>query len=324
MSEVGLQRPLVTVIILHWKDIDSVMECLSALNKNTYTNYNVVLVDNGTNSLDIDAFFSYSVVKIVSNKHNLGYSGGNNSGLRAALCFGAKYFWLLNSDVVVSEGALTKLVDAMECKKELGISAPIVAFREGGIQYACGIIKPDGAKTDYVNMDDILSAKCDDGDIYFVPGAAWLIKRSTIEIVGLLDERFFAYYEDDDYCIRCSKLGIQIEVVPEAKVYHDYSAKKNRRFSEPYTAYYFTRNPVLLARKYKHPLRRIMLWPLASALAYSRTAGRRDLSEAALAGLWDGWIGRSGEYDPVRRMPFLLRGPLVLVSPVLQKILRSL
>lgn len=57
MSEVGLQRPLVTVIILHWKDIDSVMECLSALNKNTYTNYNVVLVDNGTNSLDIDAFF---------------------------------------------------------------------------------------------------------------------------------------------------------------------------------------------------------------------------------------------------------------------------
>lgn len=100
--------------------------------------------------------------------------------------------------------------------------------------------------------------------------------------------------------------------------------KYNRRFNETYTAYYFTRNPILLARKYKYPLRRIVLWPLASALAYRRSAEGRDLSEAALAGLWDGWIGRGGEYDPIRRMPFPVRGPLVLISPVLREILKLL
>lgn len=163
----------------------------------------------------MDDFSSYKVIKIVRNQRNLGYSGGNNSGLRAAKCFDAKYFWLLNADVVVSEDTLENLVNAMECKPRLGISAPIVYFREeGGIQYACGIIKPDGAKSDCKKLDEILLERCDEGDVYFVPGAAWLIRRATIERVGLLDKNFFAYYEDDDYCIRCSELGVDISIVP--------------------------------------------------------------------------------------------------------------
>jgi GT2 family glycosyltransferase len=310
-------EPRVAVIVLHWKDMEGTIRCLDCLDKSDYKNIETFVVNNGDGARAAGDFARRGSVTVVSNQVNHGYAGGNNDGLRLALDSQAEYFWLLNADVTVETDALGKLVAAMQADGGLGVVAPVVRYRNsGGIQAACGVIRPNGQKINVEDENGIRSMRLRKGDVYFVPGTAWLIRRSTIEKVGFLDEDLFAYYEDDDYCIRCARAGVRISIVPDATVFHDEDEERNPRHAQPYSAYYFSRNPVLLARKHRQPLRRRFLWPLRGVLAHLRSPGDKALAEAALAGLWDGWIGHGGAYDPSRRMPWPVAALVRLAVPL--------
>src|SRR3989344_2256511 len=119
-------RVLVSIIIVNWNARENLQECLSALFKISYKNYEVILVDNGSKDDSVKFVKSnYPDIKIVESGKNLGFAGGNNLGFKQAR---GKYVLFLNNDTIVTKDFLEKLVDFMEKRKDVGIVQPKILF----------------------------------------------------------------------------------------------------------------------------------------------------------------------------------------------------
>ena len=120
-------EPKVSIIILNWNGLDDTIECLESLQKITYPNYEVIVVDNGSRGNDAqvlrEKFGDY--IELIQNDKNYGYTGGNNIGIRYALHNSSwDYFLVLNNDTVVESGFLTELVNIAESAPSSGIAGP--------------------------------------------------------------------------------------------------------------------------------------------------------------------------------------------------------
>jgi GT2 family glycosyltransferase len=145
---------------------------------------------------------------LLKNKENLGYTGGNNVGMQAALRNDCDYLWLLNNDVTVEPSSLSYMVDCAEASPMLGLLSPLISFND----------KPDlftecGARINLSTQemgiadspDEAKRWLIDSPDSLLLSGTALLVKRQTaIDLEGL-DEQFFAYVEDRDYSFRAIK-----------------------------------------------------------------------------------------------------------------------
>jgi GT2 family glycosyltransferase len=155
---------------------------------------------------------------LIQNDSNAGYSGGNNVGIRYALKKNADYIWLLNNDTVVTDSTLKELVYRMQSDKNLGLVGSILyhASEPSKIQAYGG-----GKIMKVLGVDRFVYSP---GVIDYVSGTSLFIKREVIEQVGLLDEKFFFYWEDVDYSKRALKKGWKLGVASNAVVYHKFSA----------------------------------------------------------------------------------------------------
>lgn len=107
-----MNHPKVYVIILNWNGLEDTLECLGSVFQMDYQNFEVLVVDNGSKDNSINFIKTkYPQVVLIENKENLGYTGGNNIGMRYALNNGADYVWLVNNDTVVMVDTLSKLID---------------------------------------------------------------------------------------------------------------------------------------------------------------------------------------------------------------------
>ena len=145
-------------------------------------------------------------------------------------------------------------------------------------------------------------------------GTAMLIRRGMIETIGVLDERFFAYWEDIDYSIWSIKAGFRNVVALDATVFHRSGpALEAANEVKPHYRYYMARNEILLWKKYGRSLNllRSILWTTRRQLhLVDMMPNAASAIDAVLAGVWDGCRGIGGEYDPARRMPQPLRNTL--------------
>jgi len=117
--------PKVFIIILNWDNWTDTKDCLKSLENNGYPNYEVVVVDNGsTEKFEI----SDPKIKVIYNKENLGFSGGNNVGIKYALDNNADYVLLLNNDTIVNHNFLNKLVEIAEKDNKIGMVGPKIYF----------------------------------------------------------------------------------------------------------------------------------------------------------------------------------------------------
>lgn len=226
----------VYVIILSYNGEKYLRECLSSLVNQNYNNYEVVVVDNAsidnTKSLIRNKF---PWVKLIENRKNLGFAKGCNVGIRYALRNHAEAIILLNQDTVVEEDFIKKGIELLR-EPKVGIVAPKVKFYGSNyIWYGGGeilrgkellweptikITKNIGKyKKDYGQFDQIRETE-------IAPGCALFIKREVIGSVGLLDENFFFYGEDTDFCLRCKKRGYKIIFMPFITVYHNVRLKE--------------------------------------------------------------------------------------------------
>jgi hypothetical protein len=145
-------------------------------------------------------------------------------------------------------------------------------------------------------------------------GTALLVKRALIERIGLLDERFFAYCEDNDYCMRSAAAGFRAECVTTAQVYHDESRPlPGHPWRRPYAYYYAARNGLLFWRKHAHGTAgwKYARWHVCTMFRVLARSGYGPEETGAFAdGLWNGMRGVTGRWDPSRsshHMPILLR-----------------
>jgi len=243
--------PRVVIIVLNWNGLSDTLECLESLAGLDYPAYEVVVVDNGSTDGSLDAIRErFTGVTLVENGENLGFTGGNNVGLRRALEQGADYALLLNNDTAVAPDFVRLLVRAAEADAGIGIAGPTIYYYDqpetvwsagGGIDWRRG-------KTWMVGL-----GTCDVGqlgaslrEVDFVSGCALLVKRAVLDRIGLLDDRFFAYYEETEWCVRASRAGFRIVHVPGAKVWH--KINPGGRTNSPMVHYYLTRNRLLFLK----------------------------------------------------------------------------
>lgn len=238
----------VVIIILNWNGWADTLACLASLAHLDYPSYKVVVVDNGSSDNSVVAIrAAYRHTTLIEAGDNLGYVGGNNLGLKHARAIGADYALLLNNDTEVSPDFLGLLVEAAEADPAIGIVGPTICYfdRPNVIWSAGGAIDWRRGHTRMIGLNEVDRAQFGKMPrlVDFVTGCALLVKMPLIEQVGPLDPRFFAYYEETEWCVRAACAGFKVLHVPEARVWHKISSAA--REASPQVHYYMTRNRLL-------------------------------------------------------------------------------
>ncbi|MCC6544980.1 MAG: glycosyltransferase family 2 protein [Nitrospirae bacterium] len=246
--------PHVTIIILNWNGKDDTIECLKSVEKINYADYDILLIDNGSDDDSVKVFknlyHNNPRIRLIENEKNLGFAEGNNIGIREALKRGSDYILLLNNDTVVKDDFLGELVKVGEEDKRYGIIGPKIYFwgvkkiiyaAGGGVigrlgqPLLTGLLREDRGQYDK------------EGETGFITGCALLIRREAVEKTGLLDEDYFFFFEDLDWNIRAKREGFLIAYAPKSIVWHRASSAVG--FKSPNYYYYMTRNRILFVRK---------------------------------------------------------------------------
>ena len=265
------------------------MECLKSLHNLDYSNFEVLAIDNDPNHRLGDLNFDYKITKL-TNKENLGFSGGNNTGIKYALDNGADYILLLNNDTVIEPEFLKKLVEVGEKDEKIGILGPVI--------YKCGTdeIHFAGGKIGWLYDE----ARHVPGASDYITGACFLIKRKVIEKIGLMPEDYFLYFEDAEWCLKARKVGFGCKVVSEARIGHEVS-KNTQEYSFSYV-YYHYRNGLLLAKRNAPFLIKIIAYKM-SLLIYLKQViklilmpSKKEWAKAAMRGIEDFYKGKVGKF----------------------------
>lgn len=227
-------NPAVTCVIVNWNRARDTVECLTALKQSTYRNLTTVLVDNGSRDDSVARVrAAHPDVAVIEAGNNLGYAGGNNLGIRHALAGNADYVWLLNNDTRPDRDALSKLVAKAQTDRRLGAVASICYYADtpSAVQIWAG-----GRVNLLIGYIHNSTAPREDGWFHSLNGTSMLIARRAIEDVGLLDEGFFLYWEDTEFCLRLRKTGWRLAAAPESRILHQVSASTggNRKVVDRY------------------------------------------------------------------------------------------
>jgi GT2 family glycosyltransferase len=302
----GVVSPSVVFVVVNWNQRQLTLDCLASLQQQNYRNFAIALVDNGSTDDSVSAVrAAFPDVAVFENGSNLGIAAANNVGIRYALEAKADYVFLLNNDTVVDPEMLGHLVEVAESDPRIGMTGPtMLYFDQPEIIWCAGnsIDWRDGSTArlragDHRNSLDTSSVYAVD----FITSCAVCIKSSVLEAVGLMDERYFIYYDETDWFARASAQGWKAVYVPRAMMWHKVSATMGE--SSPTTDYYMSRNRFLFLAKNLSGLHR----PLALTRAALRTGltiaaysiknqQRRRLANrnAKLAGLQDALRNRWG------------------------------
>lgn len=296
--------PKVAVVILHYAGVGNLRECLSALAVSDYKNFEIVLVHNGGPSAELEkAVLPYGgrIAGPVNTGVNAGFAAGNNAGIKLALERGADYLLLLNDDAVVPPEMMSGLLAAAAAAPAAGMLGPEVLYysdRER-ISFRGAKFDPAGCSFSFPLADELSPGQ--GGEPFesdFLTGCALLVKREVTEKIGLLDERYFLYWEDCDWCFRARAAGFRCLVVPAVRAWHKVSASSGGTASA-LKAYHKTRSGLYFAAAYaRAALPRLLCAALKDAawlLLRSRGQDRLRKAGAYAAGAADYLRGRRGE-----------------------------
>lgn len=308
-------NPRVQIIILNWNGFADTLRCIVSQERQTYPNFQIVIVDNGSADASLKAFADIRErAEVIALPKNLGYTGGNNFAMKRAFEADADYVWLFNNDAEADPDALAKIVCACEADPRNGLASPLVleADDHNVVQFGCGLFDLD--KLTYVPSYD--KAQSHNWQRQFpsriaLHGTALLVRRSLYKAIGGFDDNFFAYWEDIDYSMRSSKAGFRNIAVLDTAIYHgSKSTREAPHTVKPHYYYFVSRNELLMWRKVSSGMAfaKVTAWTLKrQLLQVLRMRGNTAGVDAVLAGLWHGWRGTGGPYDATRQMPWLPR-----------------
>jgi GT2 family glycosyltransferase len=307
------RSPAVAVIVLNWNRCADTLACLASLGRLDYPLREVIVVDNGSRDESAAAIgAAYSRVTLIETGDNLGFVGGNNVGLERARAAGVEYSLLLNNDTEVAPDSLRLLVEAAAADPAVGIAGPTIYYAtdRGRIWSAGGAIAWQRGATHMIGLGELDRGQFGQSPrpVDFVSGCALLIKMAAVDRVGLMDPRFFAYYEDTEWCVRVARAGFTILHVPQARIWHKISPAE--RADSPAVHYYMTRNRLLFLqsvratwRAWAHTLFAEYLRTLASWSLRPKWRARRrqrTLMAWAIVDYFTGRLGRAArELDVV-------------------------
>lgn len=230
-----------SIIVLNWNTAEETLACLESIySQERRHEIEVIVADNASSDCSrtvVPARFPRA--KLVVHSTNLGFCAGNNRAIPAT---SGRYVLFLNSDTVVTEGALDRLIDFADANPDIGIVGPKLLNLDGSLQYSCrsfpnlgagffrntplGRLLPKNRYTsDYLMSDwDHASVR----DVDWVSGAALLIRRKALDTLKGFDEDFYMYCEDVDLCYRAHQEGWRVVYYPDSVIYHIIGRASNK------------------------------------------------------------------------------------------------
>ncbi len=273
------------VVIPNLNGGKELLEAVQSLTEQTLLPH-IIVVDNASTDDSVEMLEKkYPSVEIIRHTKNKGYAGGVNPGFRRAIELGANYAAPFNDDAIADRRWLSKLVDCLDEHPKIGAAAckVLTADKEridstGDYYTNWGLPYPRGRRAYDTRKYD------DQTDIFAASGAASLYRVKALEEVGLLDEDFFAYYEDVDLSFRLQLAGWKVAFVPESVVYHHIGMTSSR--VKGFTTYQTIKNlPWLM---YKNVPKGLLhkVWPrlLLAQLLFTARAFTRGHGWAAVKG----------------------------------------
>jgi len=248
-------RPSIAAVILNHNTPDDTLLAVRSLQASRRSLDRLIVVDNGEDAACERALAPWEdSIRFIRSPGNVGFSGGCNIGIRAALEAGADLVLLVNSDAVLAPDTLERLEQALAAAPAAGIAAPLIVSRaEPGIVASAGIrlsVKSGrmrhegfGARTEDVCEGPARSADA-------VSGCVMLVRRSVFEAAGLFDERYFYSFEDIEICWRARHAGWTSLLVPSALAYHE--GHRSIGAASASRLYFAARNHLLLAQSVAH------------------------------------------------------------------------
>ncbi len=272
----------VFIIIVHFGENSTTANCIKSILAKEKDFEKIIVVDN---SSDFKKEEMSEKVVLLKNKTNLGFAKAVNIGINYAMARKADYILLLNNDTVIKMPIIKNLTEFLSETKEAGIVAPAISFTKNEqILFDVGgrVNKLFGrtSHNEVLQLENKNPLKTD-----YVSGCCMLIKKEVIEKIGLLDERFFLYYEDVDYCLRAKKLGLLTYVLPSVSIYHCLSQTIGKNSS--LAVYHQTKSALQFGKKYFKGIKRvsnIIFITFQSLYLFSRSPG---LGRAVFSALLD-------------------------------------
>ncbi len=235
----------VTVVIVSWNTRDILRDCLASVYAQTRNvSIEVVVIDNA--SADGSAQMvrgEFPRVRLIQNTDNRGFADANNQGMRVAM---GRYVLLLNSDTIVLDGAIDRTIAFADQRPQAGVVGCRVLNRDRTLQPTCFMypsvlnmllfatcLNKLFSRSRFFGREQMTWWKRDDErEVQVVTGCFMLARRAAIDQVGLMDESFFMYGEETDWCFRFAQAGWKVLFTPQAEIIHLGGASSSRAANE--------------------------------------------------------------------------------------------
>ncbi len=250
----------IAVVMVNYNGLQDTLFAIESVLKSS-VEVQIILVDNDSKNNDAEKIKNYCPsVFVIESKENLGFSGGNNLGIKFALENGFEYILLLNNDTIIDSKMIENLLK--HANKTSIVAPKMYYFSEPDkIWYGGGEINRYTGNAVHITTDNDDTAAEKGRRCTFATGCCMLIHRDVFEKVGLLNESYFMYCEDTEFCLRLLKKNIRILYVPSAKLWHKVSASTGGSESA-FCLYYVTRNRLECIKRNKESFK-------ATAYAFS-------------------------------------------------------
>ena len=238
-----------SVVVLTYNGRLWINPCLRSIIKAGINEDKLFVIDNASTDGTTDIIrLDFPNIRLIVNSYNLGFGSGNNIGIQAALELGSEFIMLLNQDTRIAPDCIIHLHQAVEDRGKEGLFVPLQLTYDGARidpSMRKGLLSEVGSFVDDLWRGGLQPT-------YELPaayGGALLFHRSIFERVGLFDECFFLYGEDEDLCRRIKRAGIPIWLVPQAHVYHWHTIMQGKGEKNPSINHLVRRSRIILELK---------------------------------------------------------------------------
>lgn len=282
----------VSIVVLNWNRKEDTLACLKSLEKLETSGImlQVIVVDNGSNDDSVKVLKKYKSrifgYAMLENSENLGFTGGNNRGIKGALKDKSDYVMMLNNDTEVDPALIAELLKVAKKYPNAGIFSPKIYFGAGHeyhksrykknesgkvIWFAGGEVDWDNVSTVHRGVDEVDRGQYDKTEeVGNANGACMFVRTKVFKDIGILDDDYYLYWEETDFCQRAKLAERKIYYAPRALVWHKVAGTSE--IGGDLHDYFLVRNKLLFGFKYASTKVKLSLfqWSMGKLLLGSR------------------------------------------------------